>query len=116
MNIVSFGTGEKLSVPQYHFKMIFIAFCLLVQKNIITCRVCKFDSEMWIIVQKSEGLEMYMLELYQNPSYKDLVAFGSLKEGKEFVSKITGYTLENEDDFVQGNKVEITNIFMKGLE
>ena len=72
----------------------------------------------WIIVQKSEGLEMYMLALYQNPSYKDLVAFGSLKEGKEFVSKITGYTLEleNEDDFVQGNKVEITNIYMKGLE
>ena len=62
----------------------------------------------WIIVQKSEGLEMYMLTLYQNPSYKDLVAFGSLKEGKDFVSKITGYTLEN--DFVQGNKVEITNI------
>ena len=59
---------------------------------------------------------MYMLELYQNPYYKDLVAFGSLKEGKEFVSKITGYTLENEDDFVQGNKVEITNIYMKGLE
>ena len=65
---------------------------------------------MWIIVQKSEGLEMYMLELYQNPSNKELVAFGFLKEGKEFVSKITGYTLENEDDFVQGNKVEITNI------
>ena len=42
---------------------------------------------------------MYMLELYQNPSYKDLVAFGSLKEGKEFVTKITGYTLENEDGF-----------------
>ena len=79
-------------------------------------RVCKFVSEMWIIVQKSEGLEMYMLELYQNPSYKDLVAFGSLKEGKEFVSKITGYTLENEDDFIQGNKIEITNIYMKGLE
>ena len=55
---------------------------------------------------------MYMLELYQIPSYKELVAFGSLKEGKEFVSKITGYTLENENDndFVQGNKVEITNI------
>ena len=53
---------------------------------------------------------MYLLELYQNLFYKDLVAFGSLKEGKEFVSKITGYTLENEDDFVQGNKVEITNI------
>ena len=59
---------------------------------------------------------MYMLELYQNPSYKDLVAFGSFKEGKEFVSKITGYTLENEDDFIQGNKIEITNIYMKGLE
>ena len=110
MNIDSFGTSENLSVPQYHFKMIFIAFCLLVQKNIITFRLCKFVSEMWIIVQKSEGLEMYTLELYQNPSYKDLVAFGSLKEGKDFVSKITGYTLENENDFVQGNKVEITNI------
>ena len=78
--------------------------------------MCKFVSEMWIIVQKSEGLEMYMLELYQNSSYKDLVAFGSLKEVKEFVSQITGYTLENEDDFIQGNKVEITNIYMKGLE
>ena len=55
---------------------------------------------MWIIVQKSEGLEMYILELYQNPSYKDLVVFGSLKEGREFISKTTGYTLENEDDFV----------------
>ncbi len=59
---------------------------------------------------------MYLFELYQNPSYKDLVAFGSLKEGKEFASKITGYTLENEDDYVQGNKVEITNIYTKGLE
>ena len=78
--------------------------------------MCKFVSEMWTIVQKSEGVDMYMLELYQNPSYKNLVAFGSLKEGKEFVSKITGYTLENEDDFVQGNKVEITKIYMKGLE
>ena len=78
--------------------------------------MCKFVSEMWIIVQKLEGLEMYMLELYQNPSYKDLVAFGSLKEGKEFVSKITEYTLENEDDFVQGDKEEITKIYMKGLE
>ena len=53
---------------------------------------------------------MYLLELYQNPSYKDLVVFETLEEGKEFISKITGYTLENEDDFVQGNKVEITNI------
>lgn len=78
--------------------------------------MCKFVSEMWTIVQNSEGVDMYMLELYQNPSYKNLVAFGSLKEGKEFVSKITGYTLENEDDFVQGNKVEITKIYMKGLE
>ena len=59
---------------------------------------------------------MYMLELYQNPSHKDLVAFGSLKERKEFVSKITGYTVENENDFVQGNKVEITNIYMKVFE
>lgn len=59
---------------------------------------------------------MYLLELYQNYYFKNLVAFGSLKEGKEFVTKITGYTLENEDDFVQGNKVEITNIYMKGLE
>lgn len=67
--------------------------------------VCKLVSEIRIIVQKSEGLEMYMLESYQNLSYKNLVAFGSLKEGKEFVSKITGHTLENEDDFVQGNKV-----------
>ena len=62
------------------------------------------------------GVSMHMLELYQNPSYKDLVAFGSLKEGKEFISKITGDTLENEDDFVQGNKEEIMKIYMKGLE
>ncbi|MFS9288731.1 hypothetical protein [Streptococcus pseudopneumoniae] len=71
---------------------------------------------MWRIAKKSERLEMYMLELYQNPSYKNLVAFGSLKDGKEFVSKITGYTLENEGDFVQGYIVEITKIYMKGLE
>ena len=116
MNIVSFGTGENLSVPQYHFKMIFIAFCLLVQKNIITCRMCKLVCEMWIIVQKSEGVDMYMLELYQNPSYKNLVAFETLEEQEAFVAQIPGYTLENEYDFVQGNKVEITNIYMKGLE
>ena len=53
---------------------------------------------------------MYLLELYQNDYSKDLVVFDYLKERKEFVSKITGYTLENEDDFVQGNKVEITSI------
>ena len=72
--------------------------------------VCELVSEMWIIVQKSEGLEMYLLELYQNDYSKDLVVFDSLEDGKDFVSKITGYTLENENDFVQGNKVEITNI------
>ena len=57
---------------------------------------------------------MYLLKLYQNDYSKDLVVFDSLEDGKDFVSKITGYTLEN--DFVQGNKVEITNILMKGLE
>ena len=62
--------------------------------------MCEFVNEMWIIVEKSEGLEMYLLELYQNDYYKDLVAFGSLKEGREFVTQIPGYTLENEDDFV----------------
>ena len=30
MDVVSFGSGDNFSVPQYHFKMIFIAFCLLV--------------------------------------------------------------------------------------
>ena len=53
---------------------------------------------------------MVILELYQGDYQKDLVLFETLEEGREFVSKITGYTLENEDDFVQGNKVEITNI------
>ena len=42
---------------------------------------------------------MYILELYQSHYSKDLVAFDSLEEGKEFVSKIPGYTLEVEDDF-----------------
>ena len=59
---------------------------------------------------------MYLLEFYQNNYSKDLVVFDSLEDGKDFVSKITGYTLENENDFVQGNKIEITNIYMKGLE
>ena len=59
---------------------------------------------------------MYMLELYQNDYSKDLIVFDSLEDRIDFVSKITGYTLENENDFVQGNKVEITNIYMKGLE
>ncbi|WP_181971072.1 hypothetical protein [Streptococcus ilei] len=53
---------------------------------------------------------MYLLELYQGDYKKDLVTFDSLEEGKAFVAQILGYTLENEDDFVQGNKVEITNI------
>ena len=30
MDVVSFGSGDNLSVPQNHFKMIFIALCLLV--------------------------------------------------------------------------------------
>ena len=30
MDDVSFGSGDSLSVPQYHFKMFLIAFCLLV--------------------------------------------------------------------------------------
>ena len=41
---------------------------------------------------------MYILELYQNDYSKDLVVFDSLKEGKEFVSKIPGYTIEKEDN------------------
>ena len=41
---------------------------------------------------------MYILELYQNNYSKDLVVFGSLEEGKEFVSKISGYTIEKEDN------------------
>ena len=53
---------------------------------------------------------MVILELYQGDYQKDLVAFDSLEEGRAFVAQISGYTLENEDDFVQGNKVEITNI------
>ncbi len=55
-------------------------------------------------------LDLYKKDFDTIPTYTSLVAFGSLKEGKDFVSKITGYTLENENDFVQGNKVEITNI------
>ena len=42
---------------------------------------------------------MYILELYQNDYSKDLVAFDSLEEGKEFVSKIPGYRIEKEDIF-----------------
>ena len=42
---------------------------------------------------------MYILELYQNLYSKDLVAFDSLEDGKEFVSKISGYTIEQEDGF-----------------
>jgi hypothetical protein len=30
MDVVSFGSGDNLSILQCHFKMIFIAFCLLV--------------------------------------------------------------------------------------
>lgn len=42
---------------------------------------------------------MYILELYQNNYSKDLVVFDSLEEGKEFVSKIPGYTVEKENNF-----------------
>ena len=42
---------------------------------------------------------MYLLELYQNNYPKDLVIFETLEEGKEFVAKIPGYTLEKEDSF-----------------
>ena len=42
---------------------------------------------------------MYILELYQGDYQKDLVVFETLEEGKEFVAKIPGYTLENEDGF-----------------
>ena len=45
------------------------------------------------------GLSMVILELYQNNYSKDLVVFETLEEGKEFVAKIPGYTLENEDGF-----------------
>ena len=53
-----------------------------------------------MVFQILEGLMMYLLELYQNNYSKDLVVFEALKEGKEFVAKIPGYTLEKEDGFV----------------
>ena len=42
---------------------------------------------------------MYLLELYQNNYSKDLVVFDSLEEGRAFVARIPGYTLEKEDSF-----------------
>ena len=42
---------------------------------------------------------MVILELYQNNYSKDLAVFEALEEGREFVAKIPGYTLENEDGF-----------------
>ena len=42
---------------------------------------------------------MYLLELYQNNYSKNLVFFETLEEGREFVTQIPGYTLENEDSF-----------------
>ena len=39
------------------------------------------------------------MELYQNNYSKDLVLFETLEEGREFVTQIPGYTLENEDGF-----------------
>ena len=53
----------------------------------------------WLVFQISEGLMMYLLELYQNNYSKDLVVFETLEEGKAFVAQIPGYTLENEDGF-----------------
>ena len=41
---------------------------------------------------------MYLLELYQGDYQKDFVLFETLKEGREFVAQIPGYTLETEDD------------------
>ena len=52
-----------------------------------------------MVFQILEGLMMYLLELYQNNYSKDLVVFEALEEAKEFVAKIPGYTLENEDSF-----------------
>ena len=43
---------------------------------------------------------MVILELYQNNYSKDLVVFETLEEGREFVARIPGYTLEKEDGFV----------------
>ena len=51
------------------------------------------------------GLKLYILELYQNNSSKDLVTFDSLEEGRAFVAQIPGYTLETED----GVEVEYVN-------
>ena len=48
---------------------------------------------------KDVGLSMVILELYQNNYSKDLVLFETLEEGREFVTQIPGYTLENEDGF-----------------
>ena len=42
---------------------------------------------------------MIILELYQIDYSKDLVAFDSVEEGREFVTQIPGYTLETEDGF-----------------
>ena len=58
--------------------------------------MCRFASEMWIIVQKSEGLEMYLLELYQGDYQKNLVLFETLEEQEAFVAQIPGYNLEKK--------------------
>ena len=52
-----------------------------------------------LVFQILEGLMMYLLELYQNDSSKDIVVFDSLEEGRAFVAQIPGYTLEKEDSF-----------------
>ena len=56
-------------------------------------------------------MEKYKVDYSEFSYFKGItIDFDSLEEGKAFVAQIPGYTLENEDDFVQGNKVEITNI------
>ena len=42
---------------------------------------------------------MYLMELYQNDYSKDYVVFDSLEDEKDFVSQISGYTLDIEDGF-----------------
>ena len=53
---------------------------------------------------------MYILELYQNNYSKDLVAFDSLGEGREFVSKIPGYKIEKEDNIELDSDTPIENL------
>ena len=55
---------------------------------------------------------MYILELYQNDYSKDLVAFDSLEEAKEFVSKIDAYVINNEEvkAYIEGRETKYDKI------